>query len=132
MKNPDMEAVAGPVMAGYYYRPLRILMTSVNMLRKTLFLLLGFSLFSAAAHAEKTIQLLANTSPPYADARLEQQGLALELVKHVFSRTEYSPKIKIETWGRAMEGVKIGVYDALATAWYSDCLLYTSPSPRDS
>jgi polar amino acid transport system substrate-binding protein len=90
------------------------------MLRKTLFLLLGFSLFSVAAHAEKTIQLLANTSPPYADARLEQQGLALELVKHVFSRTEYSPKVKIETWGRAMEGVKIGVYDALATAWYSD------------
>lgn len=90
------------------------------MLRNTLFLLLGLSLVSAAAYAEKTIQLLANTSPPYADARLDQQGMALELVKHIFSRTEYSPEVKIETWGRAMEGVKIGVYDALATAWYSD------------
>lgn len=90
------------------------------MFRKSLFLLLGLSLFSAATHAEKTIQLLANTSPPYADAQLEQQGLALELVKHVFSRTNYKPEMKIETWGRAMEGVKIGVYDALATAWYSD------------
>lgn len=90
------------------------------MLKRTWFLLLGLGLFSLAAHAQQPIQLLANTSPPYADARLEQQGLALELVKHVFSRTEYSPQVKIDTWGRAMEGVKIGVYDALATAWYSE------------
>lgn len=90
------------------------------MLRKTLFLLLGLGLISAVAHAEKPVKLLANTSPPYADAQLEEQGLALELVTHVFSRTDYSPEIKIETWHRAMEGVRIGVYDALATAWYSD------------
>ncbi len=101
------------------------------MLRKCLFLLLGLGLFSATALAEKPVQLLANTSPPYVDARLEEGGLALELVKHVFSRTEYSPGVKIESWGRALEGTRIGVYDALAAAWYSDeraeDLLFSQP-----
>ncbi|MEM1111176.1 MAG: transporter substrate-binding domain-containing protein [Pseudomonadota bacterium] len=70
--------------------------------------------------AGEEITLLANTSPPYADRTLPEEGLALELVKHVYSRTDYQPKITIENWSRAMEGVRIGVYDALAAAWYTD------------
>ncbi len=77
-------------------------------------------LVSAIATAGERITLLANTSPPYADRKLPEQGLALELVKHIYSRTDYSPDIIIESWPRAMEGVRIGVYDALASAWYTE------------
>jgi len=67
-----------------------------------------------------TVRMLANTSPPYADQQLPQQGLALELVTHIMQRAGYSAEIDIESWSRALEGVRIGVYDALATAWYSE------------
>ena len=70
--------------------------------------------------AADKITLLANISPPYADRELPEQGMAMELVKHVYSRTDYQPEITIENWTRAMEGVRIGVYDALAAAWYTD------------
>lgn len=66
------------------------------------------------------VRMLANTSPPYADRRLPEQGLALELVSHIMKRAGYETDISIEIWARAMEGVRIGLYDALATAWYSE------------
>ena len=70
--------------------------------------------------APTEVRLLANTSPPYADRKLPEQGLALELVSHILERAGYDPELSIEIWSRAMEGVRIGLYDALATAWYSD------------
>jgi polar amino acid transport system substrate-binding protein len=66
------------------------------------------------------VRMLANTSPPYADSKLPEQGLALELVSHIMKRAGYETDISIEIWSRAMEGVRIGLYDALATAWYSE------------
>jgi polar amino acid transport system substrate-binding protein len=73
----------------------------------------------APAQAQETVSLMANTSPPYADAKLPNRGLALEIVEHVFSRTEYQADITIENWSRAVEGASIGVYDGLAAAWYT-------------
>lgn len=70
--------------------------------------------------AAETVTMLANTSPPYADIRLENQGLALEIVSTLMKDAGYEADFSIESWGRAMEGVSIGLYDALATAWYSD------------
>jgi polar amino acid transport system substrate-binding protein len=89
------------------------------MLRALILLTLSLTLASAAL-AQQPVRLLANTSPPYADAKLPEQGLALELVQHIFSRTDYQPEISIEPWSRAMEGVRVGVFDALATAWYTE------------
>ena len=66
------------------------------------------------------VRMLANTSPPYADRKLPEQGLALELVSHIMKRAGYETDISIEIWSRAMEGVRIGLYDALATAWYNE------------
>lgn len=77
------------------------------------------AVFSGGVYAEQEVNLMANTSPPYADAKLPEQGLALELVKHVFALTDYTPKITIENWSRAVEGTRVGVYDALASVWYS-------------
>lgn len=84
-----------------------------------------------SAHAQQAVRLLANTSPPYADASLPEQGLALELVRHVFARTDYEPEITIENWSRAVEGTRLGVHDALASVWYSaereQDLLFSDP-----
>jgi polar amino acid transport system substrate-binding protein len=89
------------------------------MLRLLLILIAGLVL-SGGALAEQTLRLMANTSPPYSDDKLPERGLALELVEHIFSRTDYKPDIAIDSWSRALEGASIGVYDALAAAWYSD------------
>ena len=87
--------------------------------------------FSGSANAQQDLRLLANLSPPYADPALPEQGLALELVKHIFARTNYTPEITIENWSRAVEGARLGVYDGLASVWYSDDrnedLLFSEP-----
>ena len=89
------------------------------------------AVLSGAAHAEQELRLLANTSPPYADSSLPEQGLALELVRHVFARTDYQPEITIENWSRAVEGARMGVYNALASVWYTpereQDLLFSEP-----
>ena len=77
------------------------------------------ALLAAGATAEP-VRMLANTSPPYADRQLPEQGLALELVAHLMTRAGYQSEVSIESWSRALEGVRIGVYDALATAWYTE------------
>lgn len=89
------------------------------------------ALLGSGAHAGQELRLLANTSPPYADAALPEQGLALELVRHIFARTDYQPEITIENWSRAVEGARLGVYDALASVWFTEergrDLLFSEP-----
>jgi polar amino acid transport system substrate-binding protein len=90
------------------------------MLRLAKFLVVSLLLGSLGAQAQAPLRLMANTSPPYADIRLPERGLALELVEHVFSGTAIKTDISIENWSRAVEGAKLGVYNGLAAAWYSD------------
>jgi polar amino acid transport system substrate-binding protein len=103
------------------------------MLRFVLLLLVAVA-FSAGTQAAQPVQLMANTSPPYADASLPDQGLALELVKHIYAGTDYVPEITIEGWSEAIEGTRVGVYDALASVWYSrdreKDLLFSEPYLR--
>jgi polar amino acid transport system substrate-binding protein len=73
-----------------------------------------------AGQAEQTLRVMASTSPPYVDRTLPEQGLAVEMARHLFSRTPYALEISFENWSRAIEGVRVGVYDALLAAWYSD------------
>ena len=100
------------------------------MLRVLLSLVVG-CLCSAMALAEQPLRLMANTSPPYADVKLPEQGLAPELVRHIFARTDYQPEIVIGNWSRAVEGAQLGVYTGLAAAWYSAerdrDLMYSEP-----
>jgi polar amino acid transport system substrate-binding protein len=103
------------------------------MLRFVLLLVVAVTL-SGGVQAEQSLRLMANTSPPYADASLPEQGLALELVKHIYAGTDYAPEFTIEGWSRALEGTRVGVYDALASVWYSKerekDLLYSAPYLR--
>ena len=92
------------------------------------------AIFCSAVQAEQEFRLMANPSPPYADAKLPDQGLALELVKAVFAKTDFTPVITIENWSRALEGTEVDVYDALASVWYSKerekDLLFSEPYLR--
>lgn len=88
------------------------------MLRLILLSLVA-AMFCGAAQAEQEFRLMANTSPPYSDEKLPEQGLALELVKSIFAQTDFAPDITIENWSRALEGTEVDVYDALASVWYS-------------
>ncbi len=94
-------------------------------------LLLSVSSLQALADTPKTVTLSASTSPPYSDRKLPDQGLAMEIVTHVFKQAGYNSDIQFESWSRAMEGVNIGLVDALAAVWYSDDrakdFLYSEP-----
>ena len=101
------------------------------MFRFVAFMFAALAFVSFGAQAQQPLKLMANTSPPYADVRLPQRGLALEIVEHVFASTPVQPTISIENWSRAVQGAQLGVYNGLAAAWYSDerakDLLFSEP-----
>jgi polar amino acid transport system substrate-binding protein len=104
------------------------------MLRFIVLMIASLVFCSSGVFAQQELRLMANTSPPYADAKLPEQGLALELVRHIYAGTDYQPVITIENWSRAVEGARLGVYDALASVWYSkereQDLLFSEPYLR--
>ncbi len=77
------------------------------------------------------MRVMASTSPPYVDRTLPEQGLAVEMARHLFARTPYALEIGFDNWSRAIEGVRVGVYDALLAAWYNEernaDLLFSEP-----
>jgi len=102
------------------------------MLNVVKVVLLACLLSVGAVQAEQpVVKLLANISPPYSDPQLPEQGLAMEAVKHIYARAGYQADIDFDSWTRAMEGVSIGLYDALAAAWYTDArseeYIYSDP-----
>lgn len=82
--------------------------------------LAGSMSFALPAVCAQPLKLVTNTWSPYVDKNLPEQGLAVELVMHVLRHAGYEPTLTIETWPRAMEGAKIGVYDAIAAAWVTE------------
>jgi len=75
--------------------------------------------FAAGNVAAEDVQLKANISPPYADEKLPERGVAIELVEHIFAATSYRASIDLGNWSRALEGAEIGIYSGLAAAWYT-------------
>lgn len=77
------------------------------------------------------VTMMTNTWPPYVDEDLPEEGMALELVRHVFARAGYKVDNTIERWPRALEGVRIGLYDVLGAAWRDEArerdFLYSEP-----
>lgn len=72
------------------------------------------------AHAEQALRVAANTWPPYVDESLPGSGLAMEIVSTAFERAGYPIQVSIQSWPRTLEGARVGVYDVIAAAWYSD------------
>lgn len=58
--------------------------------------------------------------PPYADASLPGQGLAVEIVTTALKRAGYTTYMRVDSLDRILEGGALGVYDVFATPWYSD------------
>lgn len=70
--------------------------------------------------AAREIALRASRWPPYVEESLPGQGLALSIVREAFRRSGHTVRFDIRPWTRSLEGTMLGVYEGLATAWYSE------------
>lgn len=70
--------------------------------------------------AEDTLRMAISDWPPYVETTAPNGGVAIELVRTALDRIDYDIELVDEPWSRTLEGATIGVYDALAAAWYSD------------
>ena len=93
--------------------------TNVNMKQIVLSLFL-ICLFCTPGHTEDLLKLVSSTWPPYVDEKLPHKGLAMHIVTEAFTRAGYRTSLVSESWPRSLQGVEIGVYDVIATAWYTD------------
>ena len=66
------------------------------------------------------LKLTASTWPPYTGQDLPENGLVVNLVNEALKRAGYTTTLRFDTWPRALEGTKVGIYDVIAGAWYSD------------
>ena len=80
-------------------------------------LVLVLAMGAFAAQASDPVKMMTNTWPPYIDEELPQEGMAMELVRHIFLRAGYKVDNTVERWPRALEGVRVGLYDVLGAAW---------------
>ncbi|WP_139556081.1 substrate-binding periplasmic protein [Methylotetracoccus oryzae] len=71
------------------------------------------------AHADETLRMAISDWPPYVETTAPSQGLAIEIVRTALDRIGYDMALADEPWSRTLEGASIGVYDALAAAWYN-------------
>jgi len=96
-----------------------------------MFGMLLIGLCSGTAVAANLSVVHSGQWPPYSGQELPEQGLAVDLVATALKRAGYSPKIRVDSLDRILEGGKIGVYDVFATPWYSDerndYLLFSKP-----
>lgn len=84
-------------------------------------LLVSALLFSAgAAQAAGTLRMSISDWPPYVETTAPHGGLAIDLVRTALDRIDYDMEIVDANWSRTLEGATLGVYDALAAAWYND------------
>jgi polar amino acid transport system substrate-binding protein len=88
-------------------------------LLRAILLALGLFLGMPAA-AEGTLRIAISDWPPYVETTAPDQGLAIKLVRTALDRIDYDMEIVDEPWSRTLEGATIGVYDALAAAWYNE------------
>ncbi|MGH8355524.1 MAG: substrate-binding periplasmic protein, partial [Pseudomonas sp.] len=75
-------------------------------------------LFSGALVAGERLRMVADTWPPFTDARLPNNGLASELVASALHRAGYSTEYVEVPWARALRGLELGDYDLIIGAWH--------------
>ncbi|MEM6580987.1 MAG: transporter substrate-binding domain-containing protein [Pseudomonadota bacterium] len=85
----------------------------------------------AIAQTDKPITMRTSTWSPYIDQNLPDQGLAMELVTHIFARAGYRIDNTIEPFFNALEDVTLGKADMLGAAWRDDArderYIYSKP-----
>ncbi len=85
---------------------------------RPLIIILLTLLFAPQAQAAD-LKLAASSWPPYTGKDLPGNGLAIAIVRQAFDRAGYSTSVTIESWPRTLKGVKLGIYDVIAAAWYT-------------
>ena len=86
-------------------------------MKKIKFIIFMFcSLVVFQVQAQK-VSLVVNTWPPYVDAALPDDGLAMKIVKTALKRAGYTPEVRVERWEKALAGSKLGVYDLVGAVW---------------
>ncbi|OEC62003.1 ABC transporter substrate-binding protein [Pseudomonas sp. ENNP23] len=88
---------------------------TLRLLFLFLFLLLG-----AAGLRAEPLRLAGDVWPPFTDARLPGNGLAVQLVEAALQRAGYTTKYFEVPWARVLQGVQVGDYDVVVSAWYKD------------
>jgi polar amino acid transport system substrate-binding protein len=82
-------------------------------------LFISFAVCSHSAIARDINVVHSGNWPPYADASLPEQGLAIDLVTTALKRAGYSIQITTAPLEQILEGSKTGTYDVFATPWYT-------------
>lgn len=96
------------------------------------FLILCLILTLQLLHSNnKTLISASSNWPPYVDAESETNGICLEIIREAFKTQDYTVKILIIPWSRAVNGVIEGTYDILPDVWFtkqrSENLLFSDP-----
>ena len=90
------------------------------ILHPCFWLLLLTGLPVQAAEADKPLKLVSHTWPPYVEKDAPGKGAAMDLVSQILKRAGYDTIVSIDSWPRSLQGSEIGIYDVLATAWYTE------------
>ncbi len=100
-------------------------------MNKVKFFFMVLLLLSAIPTQAQNISVVVNIWPPYVDAALPDDGLAMKIVKTAFKRSGYTPEVRIEKWEKVLTGSKLGVYDVVGAIWKTQQrkgkLLYSKP-----
>lgn len=88
------------------------------MCRHILYACLCTLLISPATLAA-TLQIVANSYPPFTDKNLPYNGLATELVSTALRRAGFSSSYNEVPWARAIEGLQHDKYDLTVATWHS-------------
>ena len=81
---------------------------------------LSLLLLAWPAGAVETLRLVASPWPPFNDQKLLNNGLASDLVGTALQRAGYATRYAEVPWARAVRGLRLGDYDVLINAWFSE------------
>ncbi len=96
-------------------------MKIVSSLRQ-LFILVLLCLFQVSGtHAEPIrLKMALEHWPPYVDRNVPEHGVATEIVVTALERAGYQVVKSFDTWSNTLQGTGLGVFDVIATAWFTD------------
>ncbi len=72
------------------------------------------------ASAERSIEIVIEPWPPFADEALPGDGFLTQLTKAAFEAAGYDPEVRFIPWARALHDVEQGYREALMGLFYTD------------
>lgn len=88
------------------------------MCRKLAYLCLCILLLSPLSNAE-TLRIAGDKWPPFTDASMPYNGLAIDLISTALKRAGFSASYEQVPWARAIQGLQRDRYDIIGAAWFA-------------